>query len=238
MNPTRNIGVSREGDLTVYGGSPNWMPGNMNPMVNAASDTGTSATNASWGKDMTTVIFRNYGGASDIGALENYDLDNSKYQPAYGKVIYVRDYGSTDLSDTDAQGNPRDGSSWSRAINGNCLTYTNNHGFEGWDAELYSADAGLTGLQWAVDEAFKRSITKDDGTIDYTTATVQINGVNNQTVKHAQVIDEKRVQVWVAAGNYLRRDGFFMRDGVDVYGGFPAQGNPGINERNPKSPNY
>ena len=238
VNPTRNIGVSREGDLTVYGGSPNWMPGNMNPMVNAASDTGTSATNASWGKDMTTVIFRNYGGASDIGALENYDLNNSKYQPAYGKVIYVRDYGSTDLSDTDAQGNPRDGSSWSRAINGNCLTYTNNHGFEGWDAELYSEDAGLTGLQWAVDEAFKRSITKDDGTIDYTTATVQINGVNNQTVKHAQVIDEKRVQVWVAAGNYLRRDGFFMRDGVDVYGGFPAQGNPGINERNPKDPNY
>ena len=42
------------------------------------------------------------------------------------------------------------------------------------------------------------------------------------------------MQVWVGAGNYLRTDGFFMRDGVDVYGGFPNTGNPGMKERNPK----
>ena len=240
VNPTRNIGVSREGDLTVYGGSPNWMPGNMNPMVNAASDTGASATDALWGKDMTTVIFRNYGGAADIGALENYDLNNSKYQPAYGKVIYVRDYGSTDLNDTDAQGNKRDGSSWSRAINGNCPRYTNNHGFEGYDAELYSENAGLTGLQWAVDEAYYRSLNKDaSDKIIYTTKngvyrSIDTQSYSSSTIDVSKVLSDNRVQVWVAKGEYLRRDGFFMRDGVDVYAGFPDEGNPGMNERHPK----
>ena len=235
VNPTRNIGVSPEGDLTVYGGSPNWMPGNMNPMVNAASDTGASATDASWGKDMTTVIFRNYGGAADIGALENYDLNNSKYQPAYGKVIYVRDYRDANGNvDTSSKGG--DGSSWAKAINGNCTTYTNNHGFKGWDAEPYASGKQLTGLQWAVDEAYYRSLEKDanGGLVAETFTNIEINGTTGQSVQRGKVVDENRVQVWVASGEYIRQEGFFMRDGVDVYGGFPSEGNPGMNERTPK----
>lgn len=238
VNPTRNIGVNREGDLTVYGGSPNWMPGNMNPMVNAASDTGASATDALWGKDMTTVIFRNYGGAADIGALENYDLNNSKYQPAYGKVIYVRDYRDANGNVDTSKGG--DGSSWAKAINGNCPTYTNDHGFDGYDAELYAEDAGLTGLQWAVDEAYYRSLNKNaSNKIIYTTKSgvyrsTDTKSYSSSTIKVSEVLSDNRVQVWVAKGEYLRRDGFFMRDGVDVYAGFPDEGNPGMNERHPK----
>ena len=37
INPTSNIGVNKDGDVTMYGGDPNWMPTNTNPMVNAAN---------------------------------------------------------------------------------------------------------------------------------------------------------------------------------------------------------
>lgn len=226
VNPTRNIGVSREGDLTVYGGSPNWMPGNMNPMVNAASDASLSSY------DMSTVTPRTYGGAADIGALEDINL------PTVGKVIYVRDYG-TDLSDKDAQGNKRDGSSWSRAINGNCTSYTNNHGFKGYDAELYAEGTALTGLQWAVDEAYYRSLKKTGSSIDYTEKSgiyiksTPSSALSSGNLRVSSIDDAQRVEVWVGEGEYLRRKGFFMRDGVDVLGGFPKLGNPGEKERQP-----
>lgn len=42
-------------------------------------------------------------------------------------------------------------------------------------------------------------------------------------------------QVWVAAGTYKRDNGdgnsFIMKDGVHVYGGFPAAGTPMMNDR-------
>lgn len=228
VNATNNIGVNKDGDITVYGGDTDWMPTNNNPMVNAAGDD-DNGMNA---YDMTGNTTRNYGGAADIGALEN------TYQPEFGRVIYVRDYGNT----TEPGG---DGSSWEKAINGNSLDvrYKNNHGFEGVDAELYPEGEQLTGLQWAVDEAFYRSLEKNGDKIKYKT----INGVtffepgNQSTVDHfrtsinvSSVLPDERVEVWVAKGEYLRREGFFMRDAVDVYGGFPDTGNPGKKERQPK----
>lgn len=250
VNPTSNIGVNKEGDVTMYGGDPNWMPTNTNPMVNAANETGTSATDPSFGKDMTTVFFRNYGGAADIGAVENHndvaegDTSNEDveggYQPPYGKVIYVRDYRNPDGTiDTSRDG---DGSSWQNAINGNLESdkYRNNHNFSGVDAELYEEDHKLTGLQWAVDEAFARSLNKDasDNIIYITKSDVyrstDTQSYSSSTIKVSEVLSDNRVQVWVAKGEYLRRDGFFMRDGVDVYAGFPDEGNPGMNERHPK----
>lgn len=38
-------------------------------------------------------------------------------------------------------------------------------------------------------------------------------------------------QVWVAAGEYTGQ--FVMKEGVDVMGGFPSNGTPGMNDRNP-----
>lgn len=259
VNPTSNIGVNKDGDVTMYGGDPNWMPTNMNPMVNAANETGTSATDPSFGKDMTTVFFRNYGGAADIGAVENHndvaegDTSNEDveggYQPPYGKVIYVRDYRNPDGTiDNTRDG---DGSSWQNAINGNLESdkYKNNHGFGGVDAELYEDGYQLTGLQWAVDEAFARSLDRnDDNTIKYTTKSgvTHFNPGSQSTVNpdrttiEVSTVDKsKRVQVWIGEGEYIRREGFFMRDAVDVYGGFPGKGgdpqSPGMKERVPKT---
>lgn len=245
VNPTSNIGVNKDGDVTMYGGDPNWMPTNTNPMVNAANETGSSATDPGFGKDITTNIYRNYGGAADIGAVENHndvaesDTSNEDveggYQPPYGKVIYVRDYGNT----TDPGG---DGASWATAINGNCTSYINNHGFQNYDAELYEENIQLTGLQWAIDEAYARSLKRNsDNTIVYKDKTgIYISstpgsGWVSSTLKVSSIDDDERVQVWIAEGEYLRREGFFMRDGVDVYGGFPAKGNPGMTERQPRS---
>lgn len=259
VNPTRNVGINEEGDVTMYGGDPNWMPTNTNPMVNAANETGTSATDPAFGKDITANIYRNYGGAADIGAVENHnevaegDTSNEDveggYMPPYGKVIYVRDYRKADGTiDYDRDG---DGSSWQNAINGNLEIdkYKNNHSFGGVDAELYEEGYQLTGLQWAVDEAFARSLERDENDdIKYTT----ISGVTHfspgsqstvnpdrTTIDVSTVDKNKRVQVWIGEGEYIRREGFFMRDAVDVYGGFPGKGGspltPGMKERKPKT---
>lgn len=94
VNPTSNIGVNRDGDVTTYGGDPEWMPTNMNPMVNAATDASMSGT------DLTGDT-RDYGGAADIGAVENSDLPVND-----GNTYYVR---AADGSDSN------DGSSWVKA---------------------------------------------------------------------------------------------------------------------------
>ncbi|WP_172409760.1 discoidin domain-containing protein [Prevotella sp. P2-180] len=259
VNPTSNIGVNKEGDVTMYGGDPNWMPTNTNPMVNAANETGSSATDPGFGKDITTNIYRNYGGAADIGAVENHnevaegDTSNEDveggYMPPYGKVIFVRDYRNPDGTiDTTRDG---DGSSWQNAINGNLEIdkYKNNHSFGGVDAELYEEGYQLTGLQWAVDEAFARSLERNDDNIIKYTEIPDVTHFNpgsqstvnpNRTTIDVSTVDKsKRVQVWIGEGEYIRREGFFMRDAVDVYGGFPGKGgdpqSPGMKERVPKT---
>ena len=223
VNPTKNIGHSESGDLTYYGGAVDYTPRNMSPLVNAATADGIDET------DLFGNI-RHYGGLPDVGALENTKL------PASGKVLYVREYrdsnGNIDLTTKGG-----DGLSWATAINGNCTTYTNNHGFFGYDLEVYAANTALTGLQWAVDEAYYRSLEKNNGTIkQYSTSGVwKDGGWGTTSIAHGKVQEGERVQVWVAKGEYLRREGFFMRDGVDVYGGFPNFGNPGMTERAPKT---
>lgn len=228
-NPTNDVGAKLGFD-TYLGGYTVFRPltssNDVSVIINKA--TGTSSENT---QDITTLNDRDLGGVSDLGAYE-------AELPKKGTVIYVRDYGNT----TEPGG---DGSSWDNAINGNSLDakYKNNHSFDGVDAELYSEGEQLTGLQWAVDEAFYRSLEKEGSNIKYST----ISGVTHflpgnmstvdntrTTITVSNVLDDKRVEVWVGAGEYLRRAGFFMREGVDVYGGFAGTGNPGKNERAPK----
>ena len=94
VNPTKNIGATQEGDLTKYGGHVNFMPRNMNPIVNAAVATAITTT------DFTVETSRSYGGAADVGAVENTFL------PENGKVYYVRTTGS----------NNNNGLSWGTAF--------------------------------------------------------------------------------------------------------------------------
>ena len=98
VNPVRTIFVQRNADdPTLYGGTIDYTPMNMNPMVNAAS----VATN----EDVTTetdfvLNHRNYGGKPDIGAIENTT------QPENGSTYFVRTNGK----------DSNDGLSWATAF--------------------------------------------------------------------------------------------------------------------------
>ena len=71
----------------------------------------------------------------------------------------------------------------------------------------------------------------------FATVTVALN-------KAEQITDKtKRPQIWIAEGTYTNKStdkvheqyyGYQMVEGVNVYGGFPATGNPGEDDRNPK----
>lgn len=146
VNPTSNSGVSPNGDVTFYGGKTNWMPRNMNPMVNQLASTE--------GTDMSGAP-RTYGGRADIGAVENRvtpEYPDGQLTP--GEVLYVRDYShdsgtqmeTYDGSDFNGEGVPQtltrnpdglglytasgeylDGSSWALAINGNAHYSAGEH---------------------------------------------------------------------------------------------------------------
>ena len=101
VNPVRTIFVQRNtDDPTLYGGTIDYTPMNMNPMVNAAA--------VADGEDVTTetdfaLNHRNYGGKPDIGAIENTT------QPEDGSTYYVRTP-ETGGNDT------HDGKSWATAF--------------------------------------------------------------------------------------------------------------------------
>lgn len=128
-NATRNAGLSTEGDITFFGGMTDWMPNAMSPLVN----TGLAGVLAN---DITVVADRTYGGAPDLGAVENsVDQPENPSVPLYEmsdgtlyddndqhghtrtytnlRTYYVREY------DSDTKGG--DGSSWNNAINGNAM---------------------------------------------------------------------------------------------------------------------
>ncbi len=178
INPTKNAGVSTSGDVTYYGRTISFQPHNNNPMVNRAATVGPDGTETTdhtqWGKDMTGIYTRDYGGLPDIGAVENHegtvdDEGEKAYpdgQPAYGGALYVRDYRTSDGTvDTGTDG--RDGSSWSKAINGNG-TYGTVKGFQ------YALDLGHT--QWTNDQTTLREVRVGAGT--YTANLTWTDGVN------------------------------------------------------------
>jgi len=98
VNPVRTIFVQRNADdPTLYGGTIDYTPMNMNPMVNAAS----VAANENVTTETDFVLnHRNYGGKPDIGAIENTT------QPENGSTYFVRTNGS----------DSNDGLSWATAF--------------------------------------------------------------------------------------------------------------------------
>ena len=234
INPTSNIGVNKDGDVTMYGGDPNWMPTNMNPMVNAANES-----KPDFGFDFTTVTTRNYGGLSDIGAIEDTSL------PEFGKVIYVTENGA----------GKKDGSSWSNAIAGNTVydvtkeanvaiveedgteILTSNSKYNGGFKSTtipYGEESGQSRPFW-----YSKGNTKN-GTnpkIENNRYEQYVSGLQYAVEKAAEtnatLSKNERIQIWVAGGTYTDIKGFVIRDKVVVSGGFPNHGNPGETERIP-----
>ncbi len=234
VNPTSNIGVNKDGDVTMYGGDPNWMPMNMNPMVNAANES-----NPDFGFDFTTVTTRNYGGLSDIGAIENTSL------PEFGKVIYVTENGA----------GKKDGSSWSNAIAGNTVydvTKEANVAIVKEDGtEIFTSNSKYNGGFKSSDipygeesEQSKPFWYSKGNTKDGTNSKIKNNryeqyvsglqyAVEKAAKANASLSQNERIQIWVAGGTYTDIKGFVIRDRVVVSGGFPNYGNPGETERIP-----
>ena len=98
-NPSSNVGHSEGVDRPLYGGTVSYEPLNRNPIVNAADDASMTK------RDRTDINFFNYGGASDLGAIENTNL------PKNGAALYVTQNGAGRM----------DGSSWANAIAGNLV---------------------------------------------------------------------------------------------------------------------
>lgn len=232
INPTSNIGVNKDGDVTMYGGDPNWMPTNTNPMVNAANES-----NPDFGVDFTTVTTRNYGGLSDIGAIENTSL------PEFGKVIYVTENGA----------GKKDGSSWSNAIAGNTVydvtkeanvaivkedgteILTSNSKYNGGfmsETIPYGEESGQSRPFWS-----SKGNTRNNSRIENNRYEQYVSGLQYAVEKaakaNASLSQNERIQIWVAGGTYTDIKGFVIRDRVVVSGGFPNYGNPGETERIP-----
>lgn len=98
-NPSSNVGHSEGVDRPLYGGTISFEPLNRNPIVNAADEESMTK------RDRTDIDYFNYGGAADLGAIENTNL------PKNGTVLYVTPDGA----------GKRDGSSWGNAIAGNTI---------------------------------------------------------------------------------------------------------------------
>lgn len=63
-----------------------------------------------------------------------------------------------------------------------------------------------------------------------------------ETANNGAVVNGEKPQVWVAAGTYsqspINYNCFEIKDGVNVYGAFPASGNPGMEDRHPLLSQY
>lgn len=236
VNPTRSIGAVSSGYDTPLGGPARFEPNCESPLVIAGDESVVGDPDLLLESDITG---HNYvvGGAPDIGAYEATCLN------PIGSVLYVRSGpAGTAASPQTTYFGTGDGSSWSNAINGNAW-YGFDDGLPYDQIEYNSSDATdyITGLQYAVNMAYKASLKKEaDGSIAYKTLNY-ISYVNNSgdgTWSAVQIPEEvdttALVEVWVAEGEYTSRRGFFMRDAVQVYGGFPATGTPGKEERNPR----
>ncbi len=195
INPTKNAGVSTSGDVTYYGRTISFQPHNNNPMVNRASTVdykGKPTTNhTQWGTDMTGIYTRDYGGLPDIGALENHQgteaEEGEKAYPdgqlPYGGALYVRDYRDSN-GDIDTSIEGRDGSSWSKAINGNG-TYTETTVTDG-QATTFTASTIDNPKTYKISRCYETGYAKNNdgtylnGTKDYSSGDdfIFISGTN------------------------------------------------------------
>ena len=235
VNPTRSVGAVLSGYDTPLGGAARFEPTCESPLVIAA-DESVAAGDLDLLLD-ADITGHNYavGGLPDIGAYEATCLN------PIGSVVYVRSGpAGTATSPQTTYFGTGDGSSWANAINGNAW-YGFDDGLPHDKIEYDSNDATdfITGLQYAVNEAYKASLKKNsNGSIAYKTLSyyplARWADQGQKTINIPEVDTTALVEVWVAEGEYTSRRGFFMRDAVQVYGGFPGTGTPGKEERNPR----
>lgn len=195
---------------------------------------------------------RDLGGIPDLGAYEA-DL------PESGTVLYVTATGSG-TKDGSSWENAIAGNEiydlTEKTTLGFATTDSRYVGF--YDAEIrpYGEKSGASKLffehlnETNLDASNVDYITETHDGVTHVTGATGINIRNKReeqyigglqyAVERAAASAEggKPVQVWVAGGTYTDYKGFVIRDKVEVLGGFPASGAPGVDDRHPLLSQY
>lgn len=197
-------------------------PDNMGTSSFSVGNTGgtNSASLASIGSDGAKNFANPTNGVGATLGFDTYLGGYSEFRPLTssadaGNIIINRAYSSTSLT--------------------NDITVVNDRNLGGVpDLGAYESDLPKTGRVYYV-----RTTGNDNNTglsWDQAFATVR-KAV--ETAYNGAVVDGKRPQVWVAAGTYAQspKSGsvncFEILEGVDVFGAFPKEGNPGFNDKHP-----
>lgn len=247
-NPTNALGATLGYD-TYLGGYSEFRP------LTSSTDAAVLINKATQVDDVTEDISgrgRDLGGIPDLGAYEA-DL------PESGTVLYVTATGSG-TKDGSSWENAIAGNEIYD------LTEKTTLGFATTDSRyvgFYDASIRPYGETSGASKLFFEHLNEtnlDASNVDYITEThdgvTHVTGANGVKIRNkreeqyigglqyaveraaASAEGGKPVQVWVAGGTYTDYKGFVIRDKVEVLGGFPASGAPGVDDRHPLLSQY
>ena len=252
-NPTNKQGATLGFD-TYFGGYSNFTPNTSSADAGALINKATGSPS-----ELTTDIAgneRSLGGMPDLGAYE-------ANLPKNGSVIYVTATGAGNKDGSSWEnaiaGNEIYDLTQSQSIN--VLTGDNRYiGFYDANSRPYGETSGASKLFFehmgeegvingtAVDNVAYEWETHNG--VTHVTGASKVDICNERDERYvgglqyaveraaASATDDTRVQVWVAGGTYTDYKGFVIRDKVEVLGGFPNEGTPGLDDRHPLVSQY
>lgn len=251
-NPTNKAGATLGFD-TYLGGYSSFRPLTSsaeagNNIINQASVTYASLTT-----DITIINDRDLGGVPDLGAYE-------AELPKAGEVIYVTQDGAGS-KDGSSWNNAIAGNTVydveSSSITNIPTSDTRYAGFYDVNSRPYGEKSNASKLFFDYldeDDMSQANVTYSTRTIDGVTHITSITGIDIKNERKEQYVSGlqyavekaavkaaqtgKNAQVWVAGGTYTDWKGFVIRDRVDVLGGFPNEGKPGVDDRHPLLSGY
>lgn len=224
-NPTNTQGATMGYD-TYLGGYSEFRPQTGSSVVGEALIN--KVTNPVLGVSVDIVGHsRDLGGTPDLGAYE-------ANLPESGSVLYVTAHGA----------GSKDGSSWENAIAGNNI-YNVNQEPALADMGIVTTDSRYIGYYDRSDRPYAEisnasrtfsSAGNRVGSITNDRTETYVSGLQyavERASKSNSSAKDYKVQVWVAGGTYTDYKGFVIRDYVEVLGGFPNEGAPGLEDRYP-----
>lgn len=248
-NPTNKVGATMGYD-TYLGGYSNFLP---NTSSSVAGELINKATGTP--SDLATDIAgnaRSLGGTPDKGAYE-------AKLPENGTVFYVtaKGAGKKDGSSWEnaIAGNEIYDLTGSGTL-GIATTDPRYIGFHDAETRPYGETSGASKLFFEhlnesnLNASNVNYKTENHDDVTHVTGASGINIRNRRNERYvgglqyaveraaASAAGGKRVQVWVAGGTYTDYKGFVIRDKVEVLGGFPASGTPGLDDRHPLLSQY
>lgn len=248
-NPTNKVGATMGYD-TYLGGYSNFLP---NTSSSVAGELINKATGTP--SDLATDIAgnaRSLGGTPDKGAYE-------AKLPENGTVFYVtaKGAGKKDGSSWEnaIAGNEIYDLTGSGTL-GIATTDPRYIGFYDAGTRPYGETSGASKLFFEhlnesnLNASNVNYKTENHDGVTHVTGASGINIRNRRNERYvgglqyaveraaASAAGGKRVQVWVAGGTYTDYKGFVIRDKVEVLGGFPASGTPGLDDRHPLLSQY